>query len=174
MTDLRFPIGEYAPPKTIALDLIREWTGTLERAPRQYRQAVTGLSEEQLDTPYRPDGWTVRQVVHHVPDSHFNAYARFKLALTENEPTVKPYDEAAWAELEDGRTGPVGASLDMLEGLHSRWVRMLRAMTPEDFAKRFNHPERGVIRLDWTLGLYAWHCDHHLAHITGLRERNGW
>jgi hypothetical protein len=138
------------------------------------RAAVAGLTTAQLDTAYRPGGWTVRQVVHHVPDSHLNAYVRFKLALTENAPTIKPYDEAAWARLPDTASTPIEVSLDLLESLHARWVRLLEAMTDSDFARQFHHPESGTMRLDTYLSGYAWHCRHHLAHITQLRARMGW
>jgi uncharacterized damage-inducible protein DinB len=138
------------------------------------RAAVAGLTPERFDTPYRPGGWTVRQVVHHVPDSHMNAYVRFKLALTENEPTIKPYEEAAWAELADSASTPVDVSLTLLETLHDRWVRLLRSMTEADFARKFRHPQLGVVPLDKNLALYAWHGKHHVAHITSLRQRMGW
>jgi hypothetical protein len=138
------------------------------------RAAVAGLTPERFDTPYRPGGWSVRQVVHHVPDSHMNAYVRFKLALTENEPTIKPYEEAAWAELADSASTPVDVSLTLLETLHDRWVRLLRSMTEADFARKFRHPQLGVVPLDKNLALYAWHGKHHVAHITSLRQRMGW
>ncbi|HET6566733.1 MAG TPA: putative metal-dependent hydrolase, partial [Rhodothermales bacterium] len=144
-------------------------------APRSLRKAVQGLSEEQLRTPYRPGGWTVRQVVHHLPDSHLNAYARYKLALTEDTPTIKPYDEAAWAELADTDVVPMETSLVLLETLHERWVALLKRMQVEDFQRQYRHPEHGsLFTLERVLGLYAWHGRHHVAHITGLRERNGW
>jgi len=138
------------------------------------RAAVAGLTPERFDTPYRPGGWSVRQVVHHVPDSHMNAYVRFKLALTEDEPTIKPYEEAAWAELADSASTPVDVSLTLLETLHDRWVRLLRSMTEADFARKFRHPQLGVVPLDKNLALYAWHGKHHVAHITSLRQRMGW
>ena len=138
------------------------------------RAAVAGLTPERFDTPYRPGGWTVRQVVHHVPDSHMNAYVRFKLALTEDEPTIKPYEEAAWAELADSASTPADVSLTLLETLHDRWVRLLRSMTEADFARKFRHPQLGVVPLDKNLALYAWHGKHHVAHITSLRQRMGW
>jgi hypothetical protein len=138
------------------------------------RAAVLGLSEEQLDTPYRPGGWTVRQVVHHVPDSHMNAYVRFKLALTEEAPTIKPYAEARWAELPDTRLTPPEVSLTLLDNLHERWVNILRNMTPEDFERRLQHPEKGLLTLDAMLSLYSWHGRHHVAHVNGLRQRMGW
>ncbi|MEK6570441.1 MAG: YfiT family bacillithiol transferase, partial [Bacteroidota bacterium] len=146
----------------------------LADAPANLRGAVRGLSDRQLDTPYRPGGWTVRQVVHHVPDSHLNAYIRFKLALTENEPTIKPYEQQLWAELPDARTGPIEMSLALLEALHKRWVLLLQSLNPSDFNRTFRHPELGLMTLDRTLALYAWHGRHHVAHITSLRERMGW
>jgi hypothetical protein len=138
------------------------------------RAAVSGLSTAQLDTPYRDGGWTVRQVVHHVPDSHMNAYTRFRLALTESEPTIKPYDQEAWANLADSRTAPVEWSLALLEALHRRWAAMLESLADEDFSRRFRHPEIGVVTLGEVLGMYSWHGRHHVAHITGLRGRMGW
>lgn len=149
--------------------------GEIAAAPDQLRAAVAGLSPAQLDTPYRPNGWTVRQVVHHLPDSHLNAYTRIKLALTEEEPTIKPYEEARWAELPDARTGPVELSLALLEFLHQRWLLLLRNLAAADFARQFRHPEHGrMFALDEALALYAWHGEHHVAHITSLRRRMGW
>jgi hypothetical protein len=172
-TDLRYPIGKStlpdADPATYAR-LIDE----IERLPREFRAAVEGLTDAQLDTPYRDGGWTVRQVAHHVPDSHMNAYVRFKLALTEDTPRIKPYEEARWANLADSRL-PVAPSLAILDALHVRWVTLLRAMTPEDFERRaYDHPEGGVTTLRAALGMYAWHGKHHTAHVTNLRERMGW
>ena len=147
----------------------------IARTPDDLRRAVQRLSAEQLDTPYRPGGWTVRQVAHHVPDSHLNAYARFKLALTEDMPTIKPYDEARWAELADSRETPIETSLTLLESLHDRWVRLLRAMKPAEYARQINHPEwASPMSLDVVLALYAWHGPHHVAHVTSLRSRMGW
>ena len=171
--DLRFPVGRFA--FTSADDRSRaESISIIAELPAKMRAAVNGLSDAQLDTPYRPEGWTVRQVVHHVPDSHMNAFTRFKLALTEDTPRIKPYDEAKWAELPDGRTGPVGPSLAILDGLHARWTALLRAMRPDDFDRQLEHPESGVQPLNRMLALYAWHCRHHLAHITELKRREGW
>ncbi len=135
---------------------------------------MTGLNEEQLNTPYRDGGWTVRQVVHHLADSHMNAYVRFKLALTENEPTIKPYDEAAWAETADVRESPIEVSLALLENLHARWVALLQSMSEADFARQFRHPQLGAVPLEKNLALYAWHGRHHVAHIASLRERRQW
>ena len=144
-------------------------------APERMRSAVAGLDESQLDTPYRDGGWTVRQVVHHVPDSHLNAYLRLKFALTESTPTIKPYDEAEWAKLDDVRVTPIEVSLSLLESLHTRWVGLMRALRPEDFRRGFKHPEHdGTQTLDWLVAMYAWHSRHHVAHITSLRERMGW
>jgi hypothetical protein len=146
----------------------------IEETPARLREAVGGLTLEGLETPYREGGWTIRQVVHHVPDSHLNSYVRFRLALTEDEPTIKPYMEDRWAELPDARTGPIDLSLVLLDSLHRRWVALLRSLTPEQWKRRFRHPELGVVPLERNLALYAWHGRHHVAHITSLRERMGW
>ncbi|HKY06481.1 MAG TPA: putative metal-dependent hydrolase [Blastocatellia bacterium] len=175
MTDLRFPIGQFKFEDRALSDADRaSYIDQIARTPRRLREAVRGLTDEQLDTPYRPGGWTVRQVIHHVPDSHLNSYVRFKLALTEDEPVIKPYDEAGWAALADSRSAPVEASLGLLDSLHERWVLLLKSIAPSDFARSFNHPERGRVSLDANLALYAWHGKHHVAHITSLRERMGW
>jgi uncharacterized damage-inducible protein DinB len=175
VTDLRYPIGRFAPPAEITESQRSAWIDEIACAPAALRAAVAGLSAAQLDTPYRPDGWTVRQLVHHVPDSHLNAYTRFKLALTESEPTIKPYDEARWAELADTAATPVEVSLTLLEALHTRWVALLRSMSPAEFRRTYRHPEHGrLFTLEEVLALYAWHGRHHVAHITALRERNGW
>jgi uncharacterized damage-inducible protein DinB len=174
MSDLRFPVGEFQMTETKLDDAQREeLIQQIAETPGKLRAAVSGLDEAQLDTPYRPEGWTVRQVVHHVPDSHLNSYIRFKLALTEEEPTIKPYDEASWAMLEDSKS-PIEVSLTLLESLHERWVTLLRSLSAGDFARVFVHPERGKISLDQNVALYAWHGRHHVAHITSLRERMGW
>lgn len=171
--DLRYPLGRFAFAG--ADDNSRaEAIETIAALPARMRAAVKGMSEAQLDTPYRPGGWTVRQVVHHVPDSHANALIRFKFALTEEVPRIKPYDEAKWAELADGRTGPVASSLAMLDGLHARWTLLLRSMRPVDFERQLEHPEQGILPLDRMLALYAWHSRHHVAHITELARREGW
>ena len=171
---LRFPIGEFRRVNTLTDDQRRASIEAIAEAPARLRAAVAGLGAEQLDTPYRTGGWTVRQLVHHLPDSHMNSYVRFKLALTEDEPTIKPYEEALWAELADAKTTPIEPSLALLENLHSRWVLLLRSLTPGDLARKFRHPELGTVTLDENLALYAWHGCHHVAHITALRERNGW
>ena len=172
--DLRYPIGPFQWEGGVTADQRRHLIDQIEGTPARLRAAVEGLSAEQLDAPYRPGGWTVRQVVHHLPDSHINGYVRFKLALTEEEPTIKPYDEARWAELVDSRTAGLEISLALLESLHRRWVLLLRSLTPADFARTLRHPEMGVMTLEKTLSLYAWHGRHHVAHITSLRERMGW
>jgi uncharacterized damage-inducible protein DinB len=174
MTDLRYPIGKFTYTGSLTEDQKQKFLDDIAQAPANLRAAVKGLSSQQLDTPYRPEGWTVRQVAHHVPDSHLNAYIRFKLALTEEEPTIKPYAEDRWAKLSDTQATPVAVSLSMLDSLHDRWVRLLRSLQPEDWKRTFRHPEMGVMNLEKTLALYAWHGRHHVAHITSLRERNGW
>ncbi|MGH7617414.1 MAG: YfiT family bacillithiol transferase [Gemmatimonadaceae bacterium] len=174
MSDLSYPIGKFRRPDSLSPDQRRAAISTIAAVPPKLRGAVRGLTDTQLDTPYRPGGWTVRQVVHHIPDSHSNAYTRFKLALTEDVPTIKPYDEAAWANLDDTRTTPVETSLMMMDVLHDRWVRLLQSIASADFARTLNHPENGPMNLDQLLALYAWHGDHHVAHIVGLRGRNGW
>lgn len=173
-TDLRYPIGKAETQADLDPEQRRELISRIERTPDRLREAVAGLNAEQLDTPYRPGGWTVRQLVHHVPDSHLNAYTRFKLALTEDEPTIKTYDEGRWAELPDSRSVPIEVSLALLENLHRRWVALLRALPEADFRKTLRHPEWGQMTLDQILGLYAWHGDHHVAHVTSLRQRMGW
>jgi hypothetical protein len=172
--DLRYPIGEYVAKNALTPEERAAAIAQIEEAPRCMRDAVGGLSGGQLDTPYRPGGWTVRQVAHHVPDSHMNAYVRMKLGLTEKEPTIKPYDEGLWAELADSREAPVEVSLSLLEFLHLRWDMLLRALPSSDFARRVRHPERGLMTLDHIIHYYAWHGRHHVAHITSLRQREGW
>jgi hypothetical protein len=172
--DLRYPIGKFQWPARVTGEERQKAIATIAAAPRMFRDAVRGLTTDELDTPYREGGWTVRQVIHHMPDSHMNSYCRFKLALTEDEPSIKGYAEGLWAELADGRTGPVDTSLDLLENLHRRWVILLKSMTEKDFARSFRHSEHGLIRLDSTLMLYDWHSRHHAAHINGLRGRMRW
>jgi uncharacterized damage-inducible protein DinB len=174
VTDLQFPIGRFKLEGTPTDEDIRRAIDEIADAPEKLRATVDGLSHEQLETPYRPGGWTVRQVVHHVPDSHLNSYCRFKLALTEDEPTIKPYHEDRWAELDDSRTAPIEVSLAMLESLHKRWVLLLKSLKPAEFARTFRHPDIGVLTLAQTACLYAWHGRHHTAHIASLRERMGW
>ena len=172
-TDVRYPVGEFTMPPTVTAEMRAEAIAAIAELPSKMRDAVRGLSDAQLDTPYRPGGWTVRQVVHHVPDSHMNAFVRLKLALTEDNPTVKPYDEKAFAGLPDQRL-PIDASLSILDGLHARWVAILRALTPQQFARPLYHPEIGAITVDYLVQTYGWHSRHHVAHITRLREREGW
>jgi uncharacterized damage-inducible protein DinB len=174
MTDLRYPIGKFHYEGPLSGEQKQACLDEIAQAPANLRAAVQGLSDSQLDTPYRPGGWTVRQVVHHVPDSHLNSYVRFKLALTEDEPTIKPYAEAQWANLADTKATPIGVSLTMLEALHDRWVRLLRSLDAEDWKRTFRHPELGPMTLEKNLALYAWHGRHHVAHVTALREREGW
>jgi hypothetical protein len=174
MTDLRYPIGKFHYDGPPTEEQRKKFIDDISQAPANLRAAVKGLSALQLDTPHRPDGWTVRQVAHHVPDSHLNAYVRFKLALTEEEPTIKPYAEDLWAQLPDTQATPVEVSLTLLESLHDRWVRLLRSLKPEDWKRTFRHPELGLVSLEKNLTLYSWHGRHHVAHVTSLRERNGW
>jgi len=174
MTDLRFPIGRFNWEGESSPALREQFINDISELPARLRAAVAGLTDEQLDTPYRDGGWTVRQVVHHLADSHLNSYVRTRLALTEATPTITAYDEAQWAELEDARRAPVAVSLALLESLHDRWVRLLRSLQPADFAREFKHPERGTVSLDNNLALYSWHCKHHAAHINNLRQRMGW
>lgn len=171
---LKYPVGRYKAPLAITAEQREAWIEEMAKLPENLRKAVAGLNNAQLDTPYRPGGWTVRQVVHHVPDSHMHSYARFRLALTETVPVIKPYEEGAWAELSDAKTAPLAPSLELLEGLHTRFVLLLKSLSDADFARTFKHPELGEKRLDWTLGLYAWHSLHHVAHINNLRTRQGW
>jgi hypothetical protein len=171
--DLRYPIGKFERPKSFTAAQRSEWIDILAAAPGRFRAAVQGLSDEQLDTPYREGGWTVRQVCHHVADSHMNSFIRFRLALTEDAPTVKAYDEAKWALLADAAL-PVETSLCLFSCLHQRMVVMLRSISDADFARTFIHPAMGAVDLNTNLALYAWHSRHHEAHITGLRERMGW
>jgi uncharacterized damage-inducible protein DinB len=174
MSDLRYPIGRFALVATLTPAQRGTCIAQIAAAPDGLRRAVAGLDDRQLDTPYRPGGWTVRQVVHHVPDSHLNAYTRFKLACTEDVPTIKTYDEARWAELVEARTAPIEMSLDLLTALHRRWVLFLESLPPPAFARTVRHPEWGTPSVDDLLAQYAWHGRHHTAHITSLRERMGW
>ena len=175
MENLRYPVGRFRLEGEVTPERRSEWVAEIEGAPAALRRVVADLSEAQLDTPYRPGGWTVRQVVHHLADSHMNSFVRFKLALTEEEPTIKPYFEDRFAELVDARDEPIAPSLDLLTGLHARWVRLLRSLGAGDFERGFFHPEHGRrSTLGWNLALYAWHGRHHTAHIGALREREGW
>jgi hypothetical protein len=172
--DFQFPIGRFQRPTSLDATAVNATISSIADLPARLNAAVQGLTPAQLDTPYRDGGWSVRQVVHHVPESHANAYTRIKLALTESNPVVKPYDESEWAKTPEVRTTPIGVSLLMLEALHARWVLLLRALTPEQWGKTFQHPESGLWRVDQAAALYAWHGTHHVAHVTSLRERSGW
>ena len=176
MSDLSYPIGKFAAPSgEVTIEQRTGWISEIAELPAKFRGIVQPMTEAQLDTPYRPGGWTVRQVVHHVPDSHLNAYIRFKLGLTEDHPTIKPYEEARWAELPDTKVTLIGVSLVMLEALHRRWVNLLRSMSEDQWSRTVFHPEqKKSLRLDGLLAMYAWHGKHHTAHITGLRDRMGW
>ena len=175
MDDHKFPIGRF---ESVGRPLTAEERAyriaAIEAHPTNMRKAVAGLDDAQLDTPYRDGGWTVRQVVHHVVDSHVNSYVRFKLAVTADNPAIVTYDQSAWAELPDGKSAPVETSLAILQALHARWVAFLRACSPSDFARTVRHPEWGDISVDFMLEVYGWHCPHHEAHITRLRGRMGW
>jgi len=166
MDDLRFPVGKFHYDGSLNEEQKQAFLDQIALTPANLRAAVRGLSESQLDTAYRPEGWSVRQVVHHVPDSHLNSYVRFKLALTEDDPTIKPYEEARWAELADTKSTPVEVSLTLLDSLHDRWMRLLRSLTPEQWKRTFRHPDLGPMTLEKSLALYAWHGRHHVAHIT--------
>ena len=174
MADPRYPIGPFTFTGTLTEQEKVQHLDLIEQAPDRMRAAVQGLSEKQLDTPYRDGGWTVRQVVHHVPESHMNSYIRFKLALTEDEPTIRPYMEDRWGKLPDATTAPVELSLTLLESLHKRWMLVLRAITPEQWKRTYIHPEAGLMNLEKALADYSWHGRHHVAHITKLREKMGW
>ncbi|MGB9196297.1 MAG: bacillithiol transferase BstA [Terriglobales bacterium] len=173
MSDPRFPIGKFSYSGPLSDAQKKECLDNIEQAPAKLRAAVRGLSDAQLDTPYREGGWTVRQVVHHVPDSHMNSYIRVKLALTEEDPTIKPYMEDLWAELPDSRQ-PIENSLMMLESLHRRWIIILRNLNDTDWKRTFSHPQLGPMTLEKNLALYSWHGKHHVAHVTNLREQMGW
>jgi len=172
--DLRYPLGRFQPPVSITAQDRAAWMRDIDGLPQELRKAIAGLTETQLDTAYRPGGWTVRQLVHHLADSHMNSYVRFRLAMTEEAPTIKPYNEAAWAELADSKVARAEVSLHLIEALHARWMMLLRSFKSADLARTFVHPEQGEMSLDWALGLYAWHGRHHVAHIKNLRRREGW
>ena len=175
MEDLRYPAGRFAPKGApLTSEERANFTASIAALPDELRAAVADLTDERLDVPYRDGGWSTRQIAHHIADSHVNAFVRFKLGLTEQVPTIKPYDQEAWAALGDVKGSPLEASLSLLDGLHERWVGLLRAMTPQDFGRRLAHPELGEIDLDFLLSLYGWHGGHHVAQITALRQRQGW
>lgn len=175
MEDIRYPIGTFRHDGEIDADQRRNWINEIASLPDQLRDAVSGLSSEQLSTPYRDGGWTVRQVIHHVADSHMNAYIRLKLALTEDNPVIRPYHEDRWAELKDTELEPIETSLVLLDSLHRRWTTLLQSLPEEAYRRTFYHPEQQAsIPLDVNLGMYAWHGRHHLAHIVHLKQRKGW
>jgi len=171
---LKYPIGQFEKPENISQDLLTQWIAQIDEFPDKLRDEVSDLDEDQLDSPYRPEGWTIRQVVHHCADSHMNSLIRFKLALTEETPTIKPYREESWAELADGKM-PISPSLMLLDGLHSRWTALMRSLSEEELHRTYIHPGQGKkIALNETIGLYAWHGRHHLAHIREVKKRTGW
>jgi DinB superfamily len=173
--DPRYPVGPFAAPAGSLSEAARAGLiAEVKAAPQAFRAALAGLTPPQLDTPYRPGGWTLRQVAHHVPDSHLNAYVRFRLALTEDKPTIKTYAEDRWAELPEARTAPVELSLDLLEALHRRFVLLLENMSAAEWSRQLTHPDHGLVGLEWMLAMYAWHGRHHTGHVTSLRRRQGW
>lgn len=175
LEQLKYPIGKFVIPKSINSDILNQWISQIATFPSRLKSEVSHLTDHQLDTPYRPDGWTVRQVVHHCADSHMNSFVRLKLTLTEHKPIIKPYHENLWAELPDAKSMPIEHSLLILDGLHHRWTDLLRSLTNQDFHRTFIHPEHGrEFPLNVFVALYAWHCEHHLAHITELKKRNNW
>jgi hypothetical protein len=174
LTKLKYPIGKFEFKKDVTSESRKTFIKEIELLPGKLSKAVSGLNDEQLDTPYRHDGWTVRQVVHHIPDSHLNAYVRIKLALTEKEPTIKTYEEKEWAKLHDYYQTPIEVSINLLEALHKRWVVLLNSLNENDFRRKFKHPDWGLISIDYLVSQYAWHGNHHVSHITSLRERMGW
>ena len=175
LENLKFPIGKFAKPATITNAILEKWIDDISTFPARLVSEVVDLTDEQLDTPYRPNGWTIRQVIHHCADSHMNSLVRLKLALTEEEPTIKPYFEERWAELDDNKNMPINSSLKMLEGIHERWTFLLKNLSEDHHKRVFIHPEHGMkFRIDENIGVYAWHCNHHLAHITETKKRNNW
>jgi len=175
MEELKYPIGKFQKPDAYTSQILSTYISVINHFPQKLKQEVDHLTDEQLDTPYRPDGWTVRQVVNHCSDSHANAFIRLKLALTEETPTITAYAEALWAELPDSKNMPIQPALMLLQGLHSRWAIVLKNLTDKEWNRGFIHPEKNrEIKLNESAGMYAWHCNHHLAHITGLKKRKGW
>ncbi len=175
LDQLRYPIGKFKAPESFTPEMINGYISTIEKFPAALVKAVQGLNDGQLDTPYREGGWTIRQVVHHVADSHMNSYIRFKLVVTEDNPTIKTYHEDRWAELEEAKHAPVQISLSLIEALHKRWVAFLKTLSPDDFKKTFHHPDsKADVSLNRTAALYAWHCNHHLSLITELKKMMGW
>lgn len=175
MDNLKYPIGKYLKPTVFTKEILETAIQVIKQFPEKIKTETSLLSDEQLDTPYRPDGWTIRQVVHHCADSHINAFIRIKMALTEERPTIKPYAEAKWAELADCKTLAIGSSLSIIENVHFRWGIILTSMSEKDFTRSFIHPEKGQeLSLHESTGMYAWHCAHHLAHITQLKKSKDW
>jgi hypothetical protein len=175
LKQLKYPIGTFEKPEIITKDVLSNWISEISTFPKRLLAVAGHLTDQQLDTQYRPDGWTIRQVVHHCADSHMNSFTRLKLALTEDQPTIKPYLEERWAELLDTKSMAIGPSLKMIEGIHERWTVLLKNLTDEQYARIFIHPEHGKsFRVDENIGVYAWHCNHHLAHITETIKRNNW
>jgi hypothetical protein len=175
LEQLKYPIGKFETPHHITNELLNKWMLVISSFPQTLKNEVSQLTDAQLDTIYRPNGWTIRQVIHHCADSHMNAFTRLKLALTEDSPSIKPYLEHLWAELPDAQFMPIEPSLKMLEGIHERWSALLKQLSEEQLKRVFIHPEHGKeIRVNENMGMYAWHCEHHLAHITGTINRNNW
>lgn len=175
MEELKYPVGQYKKPDTFTKEILSTAISVIEDFPKKIKQETENLSDEQLDTPYRPEGWTVRQVVHHCADSHMNAFIRLKLALSEDTPTIKPYTEGLWAEMDDTKHFPIYSSFQIIEGVHARWAALLKNMSDIDYNRSFIHPEKGrELSLNESTDMYAWHCNHHLAHITALKNRKGW
>jgi hypothetical protein len=172
--DIRYPIGKFAWTAGNTREQRASAIEEIAKTPSLLRASLAGFNDAQLDTPYREGGWTVRQVVHHLPDSHMNSYIRIKFALTENQPTIKPYDEVTWANLVDAKSAPIEPSLKLMDGLHARWEMLLRSLSETDVCRQFIHPEHGTLTVDQYISLCAWHGRHHVAHITALRERSGW
>lgn len=173
--ELKYPIGRFEEPATITTETLSKWISDILYFPERLKNEVNHLTDEQLNTPYRSGGWTIRQVIHHCADSHMNSLTRLKLVLTEDKPTIKPYDEGRWAELADSKNMPIEPSLKMIEGIHERWTVLLNNLTKDEYSRIFVHPEHGkTFRIDENIGIYAWHCNHHLAHITETKKRNNW
>ena len=172
---LKYPVGKYVAPEKIKKSEIKRWIKEIDKLPKKLKDAVKNLNDEQLDTRYRPDGWTIRQVIHHLADSHMNSHARFRLALTEENPTIKPYLENLWAELPDAKEAPIKYSLEILRNVHKRWIILLKSLDNMQLKRTLFHPEHDKnLSIEWLIGLYAWHSNHHLAHITELKKRMNW
>lgn len=174
ITKLKYPTGKFEFKEEVTPESRKAFIKEIKALPEKLKKAVDGLTDEQLDTPYRHDGWTVRQVIHHIPDSHLNAFVRIKLALTEDEPAIKTYEEKEWAKLHDYYQTPIEVSLNLLDAVHKRWVVLLNSLSDDDFRRKVKHPDWGLISVDYLVAQYAWHGNHHAAHITSLRERMGW